>query len=50
MRVLYRFTNAYTENELLTLTRTSVADVAPVNTPQTIHLELRKFFAAMRGR
>lgn len=42
--------NAYTENELQTLTRTSVAEV-PLNRPQSHHtLDAAQFFATMRGQ
>lgn len=42
--------NAYTENEIVTLTRTQVADVPPAIAATHYHLDLRDFFSAMRGR
>ena len=39
--------NAYTENELQTMTRTSVAE-APSFAPQTIRIGLAEFFSSMR--
>ena len=39
--------NAYTENELQTMTRTSVAEV-PSSAPQTIRIGLVEFFSSMR--
>ena len=39
--------NAYTENELQNMTRTSVAEV-PSSAPQTIRIGLAEFFSSMR--
>lgn len=43
--------NAYTENEIVTLTRTTVADAQPpIAATNHYFLDLRDFFAAMRSR
>ena len=39
--------NAYTENELLTMTRVSTSEV-PSSAPQTVHVEWRELFESMR--